>query len=127
MMATTYTVIKTNIAGDSADVILELEIPLGMNSAGVEWRRVVLELYNIRSDPGEFIPSLNHRRYQDSNYTTSMVDGEKVELLLAVALTPSDTNAQKKAAIETAVAARAALFVTEFAAEYKFYGLTGSV
>ena len=123
----TWTVIRNSLTGDSVDVVIEFPIPAGANSAGVEWRRVVLELYNIRSDPGEFIPSINHRKYRDSNYTMKLLGGEVIELALTIPLTPSDTNAAKKATIETAVALKVTEFTAEFAQQYKFYGLTGVV
>ena len=116
----TYTVLANSAKENRSTVVIEFDVPVGDNSAGVAWRTVVAE---VRTEDG----SVNPREQANTAHLALLDAGEIVEITLTVEYDAGLSDAGKVAVLDTAVAEKVAEFTSEFAALYKFYGTVRTV
>ena len=110
-----YTILANSAKNNSSTVVIEFEVPVGDNVAGVSWRDIVKEL---RDESG----SVNPRKASDTAHITALDAGSVMELQLTVDYDAGLTNTEKVAVLDAAVAEKVTGFTAEFANLYQFYG-----
>ena len=110
-----YTILANSSKNNRSTVVIEFEVPVGDNTAGVSWQDIVAEL---RDESG----SVNPRKVADTAHITALDAGSVMELQLTVDYDAGLTNTEKVAVLDAAVAEKVTGFTTEFANLYQFYG-----
>ena len=118
-----YTILRNSVKNNRSDVVVEFDVPVSNNDAGVGWRSVVTE---ERLDAGE-TGTVNTRKRGYTAHIAKLDAGKIVEILMSVEYNANLTDSEKLAVIDAAVTAKVAEFTAEFGSLYRFYGTTRTV
>ena len=119
-----YTILANSVMSNRSTVVIEFEVPVGDNVAGVAWRDIVKELRTeagsaeLRTEAG----SANPHKASNPAHVASLDAGEVMEIMLTVDYNAKLSDDEKFALLDAAVEAEVARFDIEFIALHKFYG-----
>ena len=119
-----YTILANSAKNNRSTVVIEFEVPVGDNTAGVAWRDIVKELRTeagvaeLRTEAG----SANPHKASNPAHVALLDAGEVMEIMLTVDYDAKLSDDEKFAVLDAAVAEKVTAFNTEFLALHKFYG-----